>query len=399
MADKVWIVKGKRGRFLLRFKDEKGVTRQRTTPLLATNENYKSALVLAAELTLEIEGVTPPKLLIKQRTNDSKFEFNVNVDDSERLDGHWTSFRTYFETTHLSGLSKSYRETMLPILGRFETFANPVFVQDINSATLRRWFASLRNEGLAESSIRTYWRHLSVFLSIAVDDGFLRSLPKVRLPKRESGSLAKGRAITTEEFERMRAAIAKERPNQIEQWEFFLDGLWLSGLRIGEAYRLTWQPSGFYVDMTKDRPEFVILKQKNKKRQSLPMVPDFAQHLQTVPESLRRGFVFKLKPARGVGRISDQTAERTIAKFGERAAIRVSDRKKKNGKYKTATAHDLRRSFASRWSRKVTPQTLQSLMRHSSYATTQQYYENIRTDEFADEIYNASTNEIGEKRV
>lgn len=44
------------------------------------------------------------------------------------------------------------------------------------------------------------------------------------------------------------------------------------------------------------------------------------------------------------------------------------------GRQKFASAHDLRRSFGDRWSRRVLPQHLQELMRHESISTTLRYY-------------------------
>jgi integrase len=39
-----------------------------------------------------------------------------------------------------------------------------------------------------------------------------------------------------------------------------------------------------------------------------------------------------------------------------------------------ATAHDLRRAFGTRWSKRVMPATLQKLMQHASIETTMRYY-------------------------
>lgn len=41
---------------------------------------------------------------------------------------------------------------------------------------------------------------------------------------------------------------------------------------------------------------------------------------------------------------------------------------------KTATAHDLRRAFGSRWSTRVMPAQLKQLMRHADIQTTMTYY-------------------------
>ncbi len=47
---------------------------------------------------------------------------------------------------------------------------------------------------------------------------------------------------------------------------------------------------------------------------------------------------------------------------------------------KYASAHDLRRSFGTRWASRVKPTTLQLLMRHESIETTLKYYVAQDTD-------------------
>ncbi len=57
------------------------------------------------------------------------------------------------------------------------------------------------------------------------------------------------------------------------------------------------------------------------------------------------------------------------------------------GKY--ASAHDLRRSFGTRWAPRVKPATLQLLMRHKSIETTMKYYVCQDSDDVADELWAA----------
>ena len=56
---------------------------------------------------------------------------------------------------------------------------------------------------------------------------------------------------------------------------------------------------------------------------------------------------------------------------------------------KYASAHDLRRSFGSRWAPKVKPATLQRLMRHASIETTMAYYVDLDADDLAAELWAA----------
>ena len=54
---------------------------------------------------------------------------------------------------------------------------------------------------------------------------------------------------------------------------------------------------------------------------------------------------------------------------------------------KFATAHDLRRSFGTRWAKRVMPAVLQRLMRHAEIATTMKYYVTMDADSVADELW------------
>ncbi len=95
----------------------------------------------------------------------------------------------------------------------------------------------------------------------------------------------------------------------------------------------------------------------------------------------RHGRVFRLphlspEAAQYVSRVSVKVSE-----FGEAARVKVTDKPAKATaegepvvKVKWASAHDLRRSFGFRWSRRIMPAELQELMRHADIQTTMQYY-------------------------
>jgi len=184
----------------------------------------------------------------------------------------------------------------------------------------------------------------------------------------------KGRPITGEEFDRLKLAIKKtKRPE--ESWTWDLNGLWFSGLRISEAYRITWEPSDFYIDM--DEEVYVILgDQKNGKHQQLPIVPEFLDMLRKVPENRRNGTVFGFKGKTLSGRLTLAQSKRAITELGSKAGIKTG-KKKRNGAEKTATAHDLRRSFRSRWAMRVEAVVLQKLMRHEDIQTTMTFYAHV----------------------
>ena len=109
---------------------------------------------------------------------------------------------------------------------------------------------------------------------------------------------------------------------------------------------------------------------KGNRDRLLPLAPEFAEFLAQTPEAERRGRVLRPLGCRSdwltAGRVC-----RIGSKIGEAAGVKVDE---KAGKIKFASAHDLRRAFGLRWSRRVMPAQLKELMRHESIDTTMKYY-------------------------
>ncbi len=175
-------------------------------------------------------------------------------------------------------------------------------------------------------------------------------------------------------------------------WDRLLRGLWLSGLRLGEALELWWdeRPDKISVDLDGGRRPMLRIRaelEKGGQDRILPITPDFAEFLQETPEALRRGPVFRPLGMRGDEcRLVDYVGTQ-IANIGEAAGVKVNTSPK--GKVKFASAHDLRRSFGARWAPKVMPAVLQQLMRHESVETTMKYYVGQNADATADAVWDA----------
>lgn len=239
---------------------------------------------------------------------------------------------------------------------------------------------------LKETTIATHLRHLRAAISWAVSMELLPKVPDFHMPKRARGlTLMRGRPITTEEFERMLAAAPKVRPEDAAIWIHYLKGLWLSGLRLEESTVLSWDlDAPITVDLSGRRPRLRIYAEAEKGHQDrlLPMTPDFAQFLLQTPRVAREGLVFNLVGHYTQEQMTPPRIGRIISEIGRRAGVVV---RKSEGKF--ASAHDLRRSFGTRWAPKVKPATLQLLMRHRSIETTLKYYVAQDADEIADELW------------
>jgi len=104
-----------------------------------------------------------------------------------------------------------------------------------------------------------------------------------------------------------------------------------------------------------------------------------------VPEADREGYVFN--PIGRTGkRIRFDNLSKRISEFGRKANVKVAESR---GKTKYASAHDLRRTFGTRWAQRVKPAVLPKLMRHASIQTTQDYYVTLDSDDVADIVWNS----------
>ena len=173
----------------------------------------------------------------------------------------------------------------------------------------------------------------------------------------------------------------------------------MSGLRLRESVILSWdKDSLFRIDLTGKRPRFRIKGdgQKSGRDELLPLTPDFAEWLlATFPEGQRHGRVFKLNGYGSGAPIAPHRVGELVVKIGRRAAVVVATVEKKvrrDGKLvqvqvkKSASAHDLRRTFGTRWARKVMPAVLQKLMRHEDIQITMAFYVDLDVDEMAEEL-------------
>lgn len=298
----------------------------------------------------------------------------------------WAEFRERYESEKLSALSENTAESTSTVFNHLEKIVNPKLLASLTPGVLSHFQAELRRTGIKETSIATHLRHLRAALSWAVTMRLMPVAPSVAMPKKASGrKLMRGRPISQAEFDRMLVAVAKVRPRDTSVWTYYLEGLWLSGLRLEESLIFSWDADmPIAVDLSGQRPRLRIYAEADKGGvdRLLPMTPDFVEFLLRTPAAGRQGAVF---PINGLVTGAPMTAKRVcriVAEIGKRAGILVN-----RAEEKFASAHDLRRSFGTRWSSRVKPATLQLLMRHKSIETTLKYYVDQDADEIARELW------------
>lgn len=328
----------------------------------------------------------------------------------------WADFRTQYGDEVLPGLADNTDGKVAAVFEAVERIINPEKLAALTAGKISQFVKVFRCEEMtvqrnelvadekgrkrrvkksktitvkrSESSVQSYLATLKSALNWAQRVGLLHVVPNIDMPKRAKGSkLMKGRPVTGEEFDRMVSAAEKVRPEDSADWQRFMRGLWLSGLRLEEAINLWWDSdAGLAVDLIGRRPMLRIPAEHEKGHQDrlLPIAPEFAEMLLAVPQLDRTGRVFRLPFTR------KDSVSKTVCKIGETANV-VVDRK--GAKVKYASAHDLRRSFGERWAARVMPQILMQLMRHESIETTMRYYVGKNAETAADVLYDAVARE------
>lgn len=298
----------------------------------------------------------------------------------------WDAFRELYEDHVMSRLTAG---TLIKVQASFN-----VIEQTMKPDTLRRiqtvWIEQLQSKllksGRRKATVKSYCRTLQAAVNWAVKRKYIKAAPYFpQIKTARKAKLKKGRAITGEEFDRMLAAIEEHLPAaQQPSIKMLVQGLWYSGLRLGEALCLTWDQwaEGIRVDMSGEWVKLLIPAESEKggKDRVYPVVPEFAKFLEAIPKDQRTGFVFNMMHKRLKVTRSIDTASKQISELGRLALIQVDQQ---GDKVIHATAHDLRRAFGQRWSRRVPPMVLKELMRHECVSTTEKYYLDIDADNTA----------------
>lgn len=313
----------------------------------------------------------------------SRWESELNTKGrGHSPDPPWERFRERFVSEHLLGLAPKSRKAFRTSLNAFERhIGKPRAISLIDSGLLSEFVGKLREEDKSASTIASYLQHLSSALSWAQKMGMIAYTHKCLLPRTKKRKLMRGRPITDDEFAEMLEAIPRVFEEEritapLAEWERFLRSLWSSGLRVSEAIALSWDHGPLRVDLDGRRPRIIAEAEGHKSRSDdvIPITPEFYELLIATPKDERKGKVFKLGVRRRV--VVD-----VLSMIGRKSGVIVNDK----GKF--ATAHDLRRSFGTRWALRVHPMILQRIMRHKSIETTMRYYVALDADDVADELW------------
>jgi integrase len=309
----------------------------------------------------------------------ARWEDEINANRQNYGGLTWEEFRAKFTDEHLAGKSQNTQSNFCHALNRFERDCGlPVDIREITGTVLSSWQRKLAASGLSPASVASNLRCMKVALNWATKIGLLQTAPRVMMPV---GSSSRGRPVTLLEFVRFLRAVPVAFSECPDNALRLSKGLWLSGLRLDEALRLSW-PDGVgqgdpIVHLAGFRYpciQWPVGSHKARKADLTPIPPDLTRFL--ARESNRIGRVFPMP-------LAPKTIGKRLSHAGRLAKVRVS-----NSKF--LSAHDLRRTFGNRWALRVHPLVLRAMMRHTSMETTLRYYVDLRLDQLGEALWGGS---------
>ncbi len=311
----------------------------------------------------------------------------------------WEAFRSRYENEVVPSLATQTGAKIQTVFNHLDQLVTPQRLHDMTEERISYFAAALRKTGVSETTIKSYLAHLQAMLNWGVEQKLLRTLPTFprvhRKKKSSSATPMKGRPITTEEFSRMLAAVPKVVGEAAApEWQRYLRGLWVSGLRLQESLQLHWDRQGGLVPVfpEKGRPTLLIPAdlEKGHTDRILPIAPEFALFLLETPVAERTGHVFQLWSTKGEPRrLQARRVSEIVSDIGRAAGVVVHVDAKDSEKLKYASAHDFRRAFGERWAARIMPAQLKELMRHASIETTLRYYVGTNAERTADACWEA----------
>jgi len=290
----------------------------------------------------------------------------------------WEQLSVRFADEYLPRLKANSRSTMRATLTAFGKFVEPqAGISAITGSTISQWTARLRQSGLRESTIARHLRCLKCVLNWAVSTELMARRPSITMPAGGSKKrFLKGRALTEADFTLLCQTADRINPT----FTPLLNLLWLSGLRISEAYRLSFDTGPNQVDLANRRFVFLAAGQKSGHDETIPLLPELHDWL----ASLGRTSGPVVRPLVGGKPVTLDTTKRQISAIGAASGLVTGS---ETGKH--VTAHDLRRSFGTRWALRVHPLVLKKLMRHETLDTTLRFYVHLDDSQIADAIANS----------
>ncbi len=96
----------------------------------------------------------------------------------------WSDFRERYEQEKGASLAENSLSAAITAFNHLERVVNPKQLASLTSSVMSQFQAGLRNEGMKDTTISTYLRHLRAALSWAVSIELLPIVPELHMPRR-----------------------------------------------------------------------------------------------------------------------------------------------------------------------------------------------------------------------
>ena len=355
----VYVVKGKATskNWYLRWKQPNGKYKQ----ISSGTANKRTANRLATDKEEELRRTVNRG---GNRWADVSEAYLKKASDSKKLD-----FRTA-ETNFLDFIESAYDYDEFSIL-------------DVDSDLLEEFRDCL---DLSPNSVNSYLTRLRTFFEWCKKKRFVKTVPEVDKLKVSREKKAGGRALSDGEVNAIIDACKKILGEPYAKpWDFFIRGLCYCWDGDESCIRL--------VGLSTETPLIEYPRQKTTDdRKFYAVTPKFVEHLRTVKQEKRTGFVFNPVGRKGKITRAAKTIQALIHEFSVRANV-ITKNRLKNGEPKYASAHDFKRCFASWNSHHLSKDDLRSVTRHASenclevhYLTKDAEKESVRIQQFLGKI-------------
>ncbi len=284
----------------------------------------------------------------------------------------WEDFRQEYEDKILSGKAVRSKNEALTSLAHFGRLIKPGRVWCISTRDIDRFAAARRQEKgkkkgdrVSAATVNKDLRHLKAALRRAKKWGYLKEVPDFTF-EREGKKLAT--YVSGEHFAALYASCDKARMPEgmpypaADWWRGIIVMAYMTGWRIGDL--LAFRRDDLDLDQATAITRFE--DNKGKRDECVKLHPVVVEHLRRLAH---------FDPCVFPWNYDRRTLDTEFRHIQEAAGIHLPCR----GQHEHTPAchvygfHDLRRAFATMNADRLTPDALQSLMRHKSYQTTQVY--------------------------
>lgn len=317
-----------------------------------------------------------------RETERRKLEEELNDRASEMSLGE---FWSEYKTDHLSGLSSSFNATSRTMHTRLCDSMKRLRLQQVCSLVSKRAVlaveAAMRKTDVEPATIKSNMATLWTMIRWGQDRDLI---PDFRRPRKRKGksdkqaanvSKSKGRSLLPDEVRRMRLAIPisisrTERPTEFTD---AMVAMLLMGLRLSECHQFSWKPkTGCHYPIALHTSEAAIQfadTQKSGVDCVVPLTDKAVRWLRRIKRRSRSNWPFRTVGQKGEHKTWDRLG-RSLSEAGKRSGIVVKVWEKPGGqRIKYASAHDLRRTFATNLQTNLSIPERQRMTRHADPLT------------------------------